>query len=115
MVKIDERLIAKSLNINITEIERLLVKLQDLEVIKYIKSHNDSQVTFREIIKESNQINLSEEKIERDKNNTIKKINSMINYTLNHNECRSKLLLSYFGEESNKCEICDYCIEIKNS
>ncbi|MFM7301471.1 MAG: RecQ family zinc-binding domain-containing protein, partial [Crocinitomicaceae bacterium] len=34
--------------------------------------------------------------------------NAMINFLENH-ECRSKMVLNYFGQESDACGICDIC------
>lgn len=114
LIRINEKSIAKSLNKEINEIKRYLIKLKELEVIDYIASHDNSQITFKGNIRNINQLNLSEKELNNNKENTIKKFNSIISYTLNNNECRSKLLLSYFGENSEKCGICDYCIETNN-
>jgi ATP-dependent DNA helicase RecQ len=35
----------------------------------------------------------------------------MIEYAESQNRCRSQLLLGYFGEESDRCGICDICRE----
>ncbi len=35
----------------------------------------------------------------------------MIEYADSKNQCRSVILLDYFGEESDRCGICDVCRE----
>ena len=38
-------------------------------------------------------------------------LNKMIEYADSDNHCRSVFLLNYFGEESDRCGICDVCRE----
>jgi len=39
-----------------------------------------------------------------------KRIDAMINYVQDEVTCRSRLLLSYFGEDnSHDCSLCDVC------
>jgi ATP-dependent DNA helicase RecQ len=39
------------------------------------------------------------------------RLNKMIDYADSDNHCRSVFLLDYFGEESDRCGICDVCRE----
>ncbi|MEE2931733.1 MAG: RecQ family zinc-binding domain-containing protein, partial [Bacteroidota bacterium] len=110
---IKEEIIANTLNINIDEAKQILHRLKELEVITYIEAHNKEQIKFIGNVQNIDEINISKEKIQQQKEKTSQKITEITSYILNTNECRSKLLLSYFGEEASKCDICDYCIEMK--
>ena len=37
------------------------------------------------------------------------RLNKMIDYAESENRCRSTTILEYFGEESDRCGICDVC------
>ena len=37
------------------------------------------------------------------------RLNKMIDYAESENRCRSTAILEYFGEESDRCGICDVC------
>jgi len=41
----------------------------------------------------------------------VLRLNKMIEYAEMKNRCRSVMLLDYFGEESDRCGICDICRE----
>ena len=39
----------------------------------------------------------------------IHRVNKIIDYADSNTRCRSVILLDYFGEESDRCGICDVC------
>ncbi|PCH91202.1 MAG: hypothetical protein COB85_09375, partial [Bacteroidetes bacterium] len=55
---------------------------------------------------------ISKENYQDRKENSLSKIDAMLNYVLSYNKCRSQLLLAYFGEDdSYRCGSCDVCLE----
>jgi len=43
-------------------------------------------------------------------------MNAIVTYATNPDKCRSQMLLAYFGEvNSDRCGICDYCLERNKS
>ncbi len=43
------------------------------------------------------------------------KLEAVIQYATDKNNCRNKLLLNYFGESFNECGICDNCLSLTSS
>jgi len=41
----------------------------------------------------------------------LHRLDRMIDYAESKNRCRSVILLDYFGEESDRCGVCDVCRE----
>jgi ATP-dependent DNA helicase RecQ len=86
-----------------------LVKLSSYNIIRYIPGKKSALVIFTEerlvrkalFISPGNYIQVKEKYEVR--------LNSMIDYVESENRCRSVTLLDYFGEESDRCGICDVC------
>jgi ATP-dependent DNA helicase RecQ len=92
-------------------IYQYLVKLSSLNIIRYIPGKKSALVIFTDerlvrkalLISPDNYLNVKEKyEIRLDK---------MIGYADSDNRCRSVYLLDYFGEESDRCGICDVCRE----
>lgn len=104
-------LLAKKSNTSENQIDLVLQKLKDKEIIEYSAKNNDAQITFNEIREDEKTINRVSKYLE--KQNTQKKLqlDAVIHYATTNNKCKSQLLLAYFGEISTvKCGICSYCI-----
>jgi len=113
-VIINEQEIATRFNVPIEEILRLLNKLVQLEIVKYSPKNNNSQITYLKARKDTEKLYLDENKWEERKKYEQEKLDKITNYISDKENCRSKMLLHYFGEqESNKCGKCDFCINEK--
>jgi len=113
---IDEKNIAIALNINIDEVKRILNKLMQLGVLKYIyNKYNDSQISYMRARLDINSLHLDEKKWKERKNNEEYKLVQIANYTTERIKCRSVILLNYFGENSVACGKCDICIYKKRN
>ena len=113
---IDEKNIAIALNINIDEVKRILNKLMQLGVLKYIyNKYNDSQISYMQARRDINSLHLDEKKWKERKNNEEYKLVQIANYTTERIKCRSVILLNYFGENSVACGKCDICIYKKRN
>jgi len=92
-------------------IYQYLVKLSSLNIIRYIPGKKSALVILTEerlmrkalMISPDNYLNVKEKYEIR--------LNRMIEYADSDSHCRSVYLLEYFGEESDRCGICDVCRE----
>ena len=110
-VVINEQEIASRFNITTDEVKRLLDKLVQLEIVKYMPKNNNGQITYLKERKDIDFLYLDEQKWENRKQYEKEKLLKIANYITEKKECRSKLLLHYFGDEnSKKCGKCDFCI-----
>ncbi|MGY8950516.1 MAG: RecQ family zinc-binding domain-containing protein, partial [Flavobacteriales bacterium] len=61
---------------------------------------------------ENKYLNISEDKLQDRKNSELKRMNFILNYCNQTTNCRTKILLHYFGEEQTvNCGKCDICRE----
>jgi len=110
-VFINELQLAERYNSDVTEVKRLLIKLQQLEIVKYQEQNNNPQLTFIKARKDVEALQLNEVKWEKRKEYEKNKLNRISDYISTKKTCRSKMLLHYFGEEnSEKCGVCDVCV-----
>lgn len=113
-VVINEQEIATRFKITTEEVKQLLAKLVQLEIVKYVPKNNNTQITYLKHRKDIEFLYLNEEKWESRKQYEEKKLSKITNYITEKQECRSKLLLRYFGEENSaQCGKCDFCIRQK--
>ncbi len=104
-------LIAKKSNCEISKVQSILEKLKSKEIIEYQSKNNDASITFNEVREDDKTINRVSKFLVNQ--NDLKKIQfqSVLDYVNENNICKSKLILSYFGEtNSENCGICSFCI-----
>ena len=110
-VFINEFQLAERYNSDVIEVKRLLIKLQQLEIVKYQEQNSNPQLTFIKSRKDVETLQLNEVKWEKRKRYEKNKLNRISEYISTKKTCRSKMLLHYFGEEnSEKCGVCDVCV-----
>ena len=110
-VFINELQLAERYNSDVAEVKRLLIKLQQLEIVKYQEQNSNPQLTFIKARKDVEALQLNEVKWEKRKEYEKNKLNRISDYISTNKTCRSKMLLHYFGEEnSEKCGVCDVCV-----
>jgi ATP-dependent DNA helicase RecQ len=112
------QLIAKKSNHNETEIQAVLQKLKEKEIIEYHLKNNDATLIFNEVREDERTINRVSKYLENQNQLKKEQFMSVLHYTNEKNVCKSRLILNYFGEkESSDCGICSYCIgkEIKHN
>jgi ATP-dependent DNA helicase RecQ len=108
-------LIAKKSNHSTNEIQAVLNKLKEKEIIDYHSKNNDASLIFNEIREDERTISRVSKYLE--KQNELKKeqLKAVLFYVNEKKVCKSKLILNYFGEKTNvDCGICSYCITKKN-
>ena len=108
-------LIAKKSNSPEIQVSQLLEKLKGKEIISYQARNNDAIIVFNEIREDEKTINRVAKYLENQNALKISQLQSVIRYIDEKNTCKSRLILSYFGEENSPdCGICSYCITKKN-
>ena len=111
---IKEGEIASRCGITFEQAKTLLTLLQKQEVIDYLPQTNDPKIYYNSERLSNENFVLSKKNYDDLKAITIARMNSVINYVTNPTKCRSKTLLSYFGErETTKCGQCDICLKEK--
>lgn len=111
-IKINENELAKKAIIKKGEVVKRLNYLHQHKIITYLQQTELPQLTFEQPRVETKNLSLSKENFSLLKKEAENRINSVINYAENENKCRSQLLLSYFGEKvTNRCNLCDICLE----
>ncbi len=111
-VKINESEIAKRMDSEPDIVVKQLSQLDKFEILTYLKSKSQPQITFLTERFDSKNINLSDE-IYRDRKSSAEiRMKSVLDYIKNNNKCRSQQLLQYFGEvQQKRCGKCDVCVE----
>ena len=111
-VKINESEIAKRMDSEPDNVIKQLSQLDKFEILTYLKSKSQPQITFLTERFDSKNINLSDE-IYRDRKSSAEiRMKSVLDYIKNNNKCRSQQLLQYFGEvQQKRCGKCDVCVE----
>lgn len=93
------------------DLTKLLERLYQKEIISYHSTGNDSQLTFNEVREDELTINRVSRFLEKQNEIKLAQFDAVIDYITNTTTCKSKLILSYFDEESSQdCGICSYCI-----
>ena len=110
-VAINEEALAKKSALSRDAVYKFLVKLSTLNIIRYIPGKKTALVIFTEERLERKALMISPDNYLHVKDKHIVRLNSMIDYADFNTRCRQVMLLDYFGEESDRCGICDVCRE----
>ena len=115
-VPVDERKIATKCYSSPEEVRLMLRQLHDLHIIHYRPRPKGPQIIFLTERIDEHQIYPSEQNYSMLKTTAQQRIEAMIHYVRNNSECRSRQLVSYFGEtQSSDCGECDVCLKGKTS
>lgn len=110
-VRVDLRQLARRFNISEIDVSKMLVELDQKEIIQYFPYSDKPKITFIQNRVQDDKIYLDRSVYQDRKKLAMMRAKWMKQY-LEAKKCRSQLLLSYFSEkESDACGICDYCIE----
>jgi ATP-dependent DNA helicase RecQ len=108
-VAISEEALARKSAATRDTIYQYLVKLSALNIIRYITGKKSALVIFTEERLERKALLISPENYLHVREKYELRLNKMIDYAESENRCRSATILEYFGEESDRCGICDVC------
>jgi ATP-dependent DNA helicase RecQ len=104
-------LIAKKSNSDENQVLAILHKLNEKGIIELHAKNNDASITFNEVREDERTINRVAKYLEAQNKLKTDQLKSVLHYINEDTQCKSKLLLNYFGEKVNDdCGICSYCI-----
>ena len=107
---IDEENLAHTIGCEESELHECLKLLGRKQIISYIPPRNEPLIRYTQSREMTNRVSIPyyiyEERLEKSKERT----DAMISYMTCESECRSVMLLNYFGEKKAKhCGMCDVC------
>jgi ATP-dependent DNA helicase RecQ len=115
-VKINTVLIANKASTIEDKVIETLIKLEKDDIISLQLTKTDAEITFLEPREDDKTINRIARTIEQQNELKTKQVTSVLKYTNNSTLCKSKQLLSYFGETKlEDCGICSVCISTNDS
>lgn len=115
-IKIQERKLAKSLEMRESDLIKALQDIQKLEVMDYNQQKDKPQLTFQTPRYDAGKLPFNHKRIKARKELTLEKAKSMVEYAHQSRICRTQFIQEYFGEKTDDvCGICDVCIEMKKS
>ena len=111
-VSIDEEDIARKCGLTVPEMRQLLYGLSVNHIIKYIPAdRSDVIFILHDRLHEGN-VDLAPKRYEMLRSVYHERVETMLSFVAEEDECRSRYLLRYFGQEdSADCGKCDICRE----
>jgi ATP-dependent DNA helicase RecQ len=110
-VAINEESLARKAAITRNTVYQYLVKLSSMNITRYIPGKKTALVIFTEERLVRKALMISPDNYLHVKEKYSARLEKIIDYAESKNRCRSVILLDYFGEESDRCGICDVCRE----
>ncbi len=110
-VPVNEEALSRKSAASRDTIYQYLVKLASQNIIRYIPGKKTALVIFTEERLVRKALMISPDNYLHVKEKYEIRVNKMIEYADSDSHCRSVYLLNYFGEESDRCGICDVCRE----
>ncbi|WP_337967180.1 ATP-dependent DNA helicase RecQ [uncultured Flavobacterium sp.] len=107
-------LIAKKSQHTEEQVSAVLEKLKEKEIIDYKSKNNDATILFNEVREDDLTINRVAKYLEKQNQLKEEQLLSVLHYIKENKTCKNRLVLDYFGEETNSnCGVCSYCITQK--
>lgn len=96
------------------EVSKILQSLHNMGVLIYEKQKDKPQLTFLTPRYDANLLPINAIELAQKKNKDLQQIEAVVNYVSHDRRCRTQLLQSYFGENTDEtCGICDNCLAKK--
>ena len=111
-VRFSESELARRAGITLEELIKQINYLHQIEILEYIPVVDKPSLTFTQDRVADDEVRISKAILEERKERFIIRAAAFRNFLINPHECRSIMLLSYFGETNLvRCGTCDYCRE----
>ncbi len=109
-IAIDEDLLARRAGIDRETVYNFLKHLRKSKIIDYVPQNRSPFIYFSKERIKLDRIKISKENYDLRKKDLMERVQSVIHYATDTTVCRSRFLLSYFGEkDAPACGICDVC------
>ncbi len=113
---INEDALALRTGLSRQRIYEILIMLTKRHILHYIPYKKTPYIIYTRERQETSRIILSKDIYEKRKESYQNRIDAMIEYCTSTENCRSRMLLKYFGEKNqNNCGQCDVCLKKHNS
>jgi len=113
-VYINEHLLAQNTELSVQQVYMVLKNLSARHILEFIPQRKTPYITYTRQREDGDRIIIPQSAWEDRKAQFVKHIDSMLAYAQNEDTCRSRQLLSYFGESTSEdCGQCDICIAKK--
>ncbi len=115
LVPIDEEYVSARSGMTVPHLRQTLYKLSVEHIIRYIPCDRATVIYLHHDRLRPKNVNLMPERYGRLKDTAHARIQEMIDYVTEEDQCRSRFLLKYFGqEESSDCGTCDICRDTRS-
>lgn len=112
---INEDSIAIRTGLTRRQVYELLIQLAKLHIVSYIPHKKTPYIIYTRERVETKHLQITRSVYEERKERYEKRIGAILDYVSNNTECRSRMLLRYFGEKNeHNCGCCDTCISLRN-
>ena len=107
---INEDHIAQRCQMTTKDVTDMLVKMKQMHVVEYRPRTDKPQLVFTSVRVDDSHLFFAQSGYEHLKEAAYSRLEAILSYVANNDECRSRQLLAYFGEtQSTDCGDCDVC------
>lgn len=111
-VKLQENNLAALLGLSVDQLRTNLNYLAKREIVEFNPQKDQPQLTFLMPKQDVKSIPIDEKALKVKRQQKLNKMEAVISYLHDEEDCRTKQLLAYFGESDyGNCEVCDNCID----
>ena len=108
---VDESFLAQQIELNLQQTYFVFMALNKRRILHFIPGSKTPLITYLQRREETEHVNIPHSVYEERKKQYTERIEAVIRYANNDEECRSRQLLAYFGERrSSDCGQCDVCL-----